>query len=120
MLCYWFLQILGDRGPGSQTSITDLHIPTGILFLALVSQNGVGCWNTNQPFHPNNFGIIQSNERTMIYPSDLKIYQDDVIVMTNSMPVYMYSSLDYDKTNFRVWMNNIRDAVKYTVCDIYP
>lgn len=56
----------------------------------------------------------------MIYPADLKIYQDDIIVITNAMPVYLYKSLDYDNINFRVWMNNVKDAVKDTVCDISP
>lgn len=54
----------------------------------------------------------------MVYPADLKIYQDDLIVLTNSMPVFVYSNLNYDKVNFRVWMNNVYEAVKGTPCDI--
>ncbi|KAI4460332.1 protein yellow-related [Holotrichia oblita] len=110
-------KVLGDRGPGSQTSASDLHKSSGILFLSMVNQNAVGCWDTNKPFEPKNFGIVQRNDSTMVYPADLKIYQDDIIVLTNSMPVFLYSSLNYDEINFRVWMNNVYEAVKGTNCD---
>lgn len=109
--------VLGNRGPGSQTSASDLHKGTSVLFLNLVNQNAVGCWNIRKPFHPNNFGIVQRNDSTMIYPADLKIYKDDVIVLTNSMPIFLYSALDYDETNFRVWIRNVNEAVRGTVCD---
>ncbi|KRT85796.1 hypothetical protein AMK59_1416 [Oryctes borbonicus] len=110
-------KVLGDRGPGSQTSATDLHKPTGIMFFNLVNQNAVGCWNTNKPFDRQNFDIVQKNDTVMIYPSDMEIYKDDLIVLTNGMPIFLYSSLNYDKTNFRVWMNNVHEAVKGTVCE---
>ncbi|XP_071055480.1 uncharacterized protein [Onthophagus taurus] len=110
-------KVLGDRGPNSQTSASDLHKPTGTLFLALVNQNAVGCYNINKPFDKRNFGIVQKNDNTMIYPSDLKIYKDDLIVLTNTMPVFLYSHLNYDQINFRVWMKNVHEAVKGTVCE---
>lgn len=83
----------------------------------MVNQNAVGCWNTNKPFDPKNFDIVQRNDTTMIYPADLKISGDDIIVLTNTMPVFLYSFLDYDVVNFRVWMNEVKVAVKGTNCD---
>ncbi|GJQ85795.1 hypothetical protein Trydic_g20353 [Trypoxylus dichotomus] len=110
-------KVLGDRGPGSQTSATDLHKPTGIMFFNLINQNAVGCWNTNKPFDPKNFGIVQKNDTTMIYPSDMEVYNDFLLVLTNKMPIFFYSSLNYDETNFRVWMSNVNVAVEGTVCE---
>lgn len=53
----------------------------------------------------------------MIYPSDVKIYQDEVIVLTNTMPVFLYRQLNYDETNFRVWINSVNEAVEGTACE---
>lgn len=54
----------------------------------------------------------------MIYPSDIKINGDEIIVITTTMPVFLYSRLNYSETNFRVWINNVHDAVKGTVCEL--
>lgn len=110
--------MLGDRGKQSQTSASKLHQPTGVLFLALVNQNALGCWNTNKKFEVNNFDVVQKDDEKMIYPSDVKIYNDDVIVLTNRMPVFLYGKLNYDDVNFRVWVQNVKDAVKQTKCDV--
>lgn len=52
----------------------------------------------------------------MIYPCDVKISKDDIILLTNNMPIFLYSTLNYDETNFRVWIQNVRTAVKDTRC----
>ena len=100
----------------SETSASDLHKKSGVLFLSFVHRSAVGCWNTNKPFNHENFGVVQKDRGKMIYPSDLKISKDEVIVLTNAMPVFIYSKLNYDNVNFRVWMNNIYDAINGTVC----
>lgn len=105
-----------NRGPNTQTSTTDIHKNTGIMFLNLVNQNAVGCWNTHQGARQENFDVVQRDDNKMIYPCDLKISQDDVIVLTNTMPVFLYGRLNYDEINFRVWITNITEAVKGTAC----
>lgn len=107
---------MGHRGDLAQTSATDLHKPTGVLFMSLVNQNALGCWNTNKAFTPDNFDIVQKNDQKMIYPCDLKVYKDDVILLTNNMPIFLYSSLNYDEVNFRIWMNSVDAAVSSTKC----
>ncbi|GJQ85796.1 hypothetical protein Trydic_g20354 [Trypoxylus dichotomus] len=109
--------IIGNKGAGWQSSASDLHQPSGILFFALVNQDGVGCWNIKLSFSPAYLAVIAKDPRNMVYPADLKIYQDDIILLTNKMPVYVYSKLNYDEVNFSVWMNNIYDAVNGTACD---
>lgn len=109
-------KVLGDRGKLSQTSAADLHKDSGILFLGMVNQNALGCWNSNKEFKPENFQIVLKDDDKMIYPCDVKIYKDDVIVLSNKMPRFLYGQLNYDETNFRIWMNNVQDAVKDTTC----
>lgn len=107
---------MGDRGKGSQTSASDLHKKSGVLFLGLVNQNAVGCWNTNNKFNSNDFVTILKDDVKMIYPCDMKVYGDEVIVLSNRMPVFLYGSLNYDDTNFRVWMSSVDEAIKGTSC----
>ncbi|KAJ8984350.1 hypothetical protein NQ317_012571, partial [Molorchus minor] len=89
---------LGDRGANSQTSIADLHQSTGIMFLGLIAQNALGCWNTQHSF--DKVSVVQKDDRKMIYPSDVKIYGDRVYVLTNRMPIFLYGRLNYDDINF--------------------
>jgi len=105
-----------DRGPGSQTAASDLHKPSGILFLGLINQNALGCWNINKGAKLENFDVVYKDDQKFIYPSDIKVYGDEVIVLTNTMPVWLYSQLNYDKINFRVWIANVNEAVKQTAC----
>lgn len=107
---------MGDRGVGAQTSGSAIHQRTGIFFLGLVSQNALGCWNTKKGFKKQNFAIVQRDDQKMIYPSDVKISSDKLIVVTNRLPIFLYGKLDYNETNFRVWMNSVKDAVEGTKC----
>lgn len=110
--------MVGDRGKQSHTSASKLHQSTGVLFLGLVNQNALGCWNTNnKEFRASDFDIVHKDDEKMIYPSDVKIYGDDVIVLTNRMPVFLYGKLNYDDVNFRVWIQNVNVAVKETRCE---
>ncbi|CAG9832945.1 unnamed protein product [Diabrotica balteata] len=105
---------LGDRGAGSQTSSADIHKPTSIMFLGLVNQNALGCWNINKPL--NTISVVQKDDAKMIYPCDVKVSNDKVYVLTNTMPEFLYGALNYDQINFRVWSNTISNAVAGTQC----
>ncbi|KAF2879521.1 hypothetical protein ILUMI_26653 [Ignelater luminosus] len=109
-------KIAAERAGGSQTSASDLHQPSGVLFLSLVNQNAIGCWNVNNNARSENFDIIHKDDQKLIYPCDLKVYQDEVIVLSNTMPVFLFARLNYDETNFRVWISKVSDAVRDTSC----
>lgn len=36
--------------------------------------------------------------------------------MTNTLPTYIYSNLDYDKYNFKVWRAKTTKAIRGTGC----
>lgn len=108
--------MVANRGEGAQTSSSDLHQPSGVLFLALVNQNALGCWNSNKDPRIENFDVVYKDDRNFIYPADIKIHKDDVVVLSNTMPVQLYSRLNYDEINFRVWIFKVADAVRDTAC----
>ncbi|KAI4460333.1 protein yellow-related [Holotrichia oblita] len=109
--------VLGDRGNDWQTSASAFHPSSNVMFFALVNKHGVGCWNINNLFSQNSFVILKKDEAKMIYPADLKIYKNDIIILTNRMPVFVYSKLNYDEINFRVWIGNIYDVIRGTGCE---
>lgn len=85
------------------------------MFLSLVNQNALGCWNTNRPLRT--IGLVQKDDRKMIYPCDVKVYGDKVYLLTNTMPEFLYGKLNYNKKNFRVWSNDVMAATAGTSCE---
>ncbi|XP_061393605.1 L-dopachrome tautomerase yellow-f2-like [Musca vetustissima] len=109
--------LLGSRGPKSQSTMHEYDPRTGVVFYAEIQRNGVGCWSYKKPFTPSNHGTVAQDEQRMIYPSDLTIDEDGTLwVMTNSMPIFIYSTLDPNVYNFRVWKQSTDVAIRNTAC----
>ncbi|XP_055374666.1 L-dopachrome tautomerase yellow-f2-like isoform X2 [Condylostylus longicornis] len=109
---------LGIRGINKQSTMHDFHTKSGTIFYAEIQNNGIGCWNTNKKFCSCNHEIIHSDVDKMIYPSDLTIDDEDNIwVMSNTMPRYIYSRLDPNEYNFRIWTTTVKKAVQGTLCE---
>lgn len=66
-------QILGNRGANRQSTMHEYDLRSGIIFYDEIQRNGVGCWNTNKPFSPDNHGTVTQDPQRMIYPSDLTV-----------------------------------------------
>ncbi|XP_018332063.1 L-dopachrome tautomerase yellow-f2 [Agrilus planipennis] len=111
-------KVVGRRELGYQSSSSALYQSNGVLFLGLVNKNALGCIKTGQRLmaDPVTVGIVQRDDNKMIYPCDVKIYKNDVILLTNTMPVFLYGNLDYSQVNFRVWMENVDKALEGTGC----
>ncbi|XP_018803087.1 PREDICTED: L-dopachrome tautomerase yellow-f2-like [Bactrocera latifrons] len=110
---------LGNRGENHRSTMHSCDQKSGIIFYAEIERNGIGCWNTNKPFSAQNHGTVAQDAQRMIYPSDLTIDDEgNIWMMTNSMPIFIYSTLDPNVVNFRVWKQNVYEAAKNTVCAI--
>lgn len=111
-------KLLGLRQQGGQAAMHDLDETTGIMFYAEVGRNAIGCWNTRKPFSAKNHAVVHRDDRRMIYPGDMSVDVDGTVwVMSNSMPRFIYSRLDENEFNFRVWKGKAVDAVRGTVCE---
>lgn len=115
-------RLLGSRGPNAQSSASFVDQKTGVLFYSLVNLNAVACWRTsNKDYNMKNQGRIYMNEGTMVYPTDIKVdYNDNLWILSNRMPIWMYGKLNYDEVNFRVFSAPVLDAISHTACDITP
>uniref|UniRef100_A0A1B0GFL4 Uncharacterized protein n=1 Tax=Glossina morsitans morsitans TaxID=37546 RepID=A0A1B0GFL4_GLOMM len=110
-------KLLGRRGDARQSTMHEYDPHTNVVFYAEIQRNGISCWNTNKRFSSDNHGTVAQDSQLMIYPSDLTIDEDGVMwVMTNSMPIFIYSTLDTNTYNFRVWKQMTSEAIKNTVC----
>lgn len=110
-------QLAGNRGELSQSTMHEFHKKTGVLLYDEISTNSVGCYSTKKPITPVNHGLIHKDDQKMLYPADLMIdTEDNMWVMSNTMPRFIYSSLNPNEVNFRVWKANVYEAIKNTPC----
>ncbi|CAG9786523.1 unnamed protein product [Diatraea saccharalis] len=113
-------KVLGSRGPNAQSSVSFVDPKTGVLFYSLVNLNAVACWRTsNKDYKMKNQGRIYMNEETMVYPTDIKVdYDDNLWILSNRMPIWMYGKLNQSDINFRVFSAPVLDAISHTACDV--
>ncbi|XP_053670911.1 L-dopachrome tautomerase yellow-f2-like [Anopheles nili] len=108
---------LGGRGPNTQSSSHAYDPRTGVLFYAEINRNAVGCWNTHKQFTPENHGIVHLDNVEMIYPADLRIDSSgDLWVISNRLPIWIYSKLNQTDVNYRIWRQSAARAVAGTIC----
>lgn len=115
-------KLLGNRGPNAQSSASFVDPNTGVLFYSLVNLNAVACWRTsNKVYDMKNQGRIYMNNKTMVYPTDIKVdYNQTLWILSNKMPVWMYGSLSVEEDNFRIFSAPVLEAISHTACDITP
>lgn len=112
-------KMLGSRGPKGQSGSSFLDKKTGVLFYSLVNLNAIACWKTANPSYTmESQGRIYMNNITMVFPIDLKVdYNNNLWVLSNRLPVFMYSRLNQSDVNFRVLTSPVADAIRNTSCD---
>ncbi|CAK1554521.1 unnamed protein product [Leptosia nina] len=113
-------KLLGSRGPNAQSSASFIDPKTGVLFYSLVNLNAVACWRTtNKEYIMKNQGRIYMDDVKMIYPTDIKVdYDENLWILSNRMPIWMYGKLDPSEVNFRVFSAPVLNAISHTACDV--
>ncbi|CRL01323.1 CLUMA_CG014255, isoform A [Clunio marinus] len=110
-------KLVGNRGKNSQSTMHEFHEKSGTLFFAEINQNAVTCWNSKRSLKPSRLGTVAKDNLTLIYPSDLKVVEDDLWVLSNRMIRHIYSKLDTDGGfNFRIFRTSVKDAIADTKC----
>ncbi|CAH1642793.1 unnamed protein product [Spodoptera littoralis] len=107
----------GVRGAFSQSGSHDFHSGSKALFYANVAQDGVMCWNTKIPLTTKTTIVVAQSHTKLVYISDLKVIKDEVWVLVDQIPVFIYSQFNITETNFYVHKAKISDLIKHTVCD---
>ncbi|XP_018333453.1 protein yellow-like [Agrilus planipennis] len=107
---------LEDRGPDSHTTARVMD-ENGIQFFNLIDRNAVGCWNYKLLYHPTNLGVVDRDDEEMIFPCDVKVDRNRYVwIMTDRMPNFLLSNLNYSDVNFRVFFAPIDRLIHGTPC----
>lgn len=109
---------IGSRGKRGQSSTSDMT-SNGILFAAQVQLEGVSCWDTRKPYNLNNVAMVERDPVLLGFVNDLKLDTDreNVWVVSNNLPIFIYGRLDYNQINFRLLRANVKRAIAKTICD---
>ncbi|XP_045497355.1 protein yellow-like [Colias croceus] len=112
-------KLLGEsRGPIGQVSAAAVD-RNGIMFFNLVSQDSIGCWDTRKEYRVENLGIVAKNNKTLVFPNDLRIDHEVPQVgwiVTNRLPMYQFNLLNPNEYNFRVMFLDPIASIANTVC----
>ncbi|XP_063899450.1 L-dopachrome tautomerase yellow-f2 [Helicoverpa armigera] len=108
----------GVRGAFSQSGSHDFHSGTKTLLFANVAQDSIMCWNTKVPLISKISVPVAQSHTKLVYISDLKVKEDDVWVLVNQIPTFIYSKYDTSKNNFFVHKGRVQDIIKTTLCDV--
>ncbi|XP_022904268.1 protein yellow [Onthophagus taurus] len=109
---------LNERGPLSHTTSRVMD-DYGIQFFNLIDRNAVGCWNGRYDYRPENFGVVDKDDVGLSFPADVKVdAQRNLWVISDKMPNFLLSSLNYSEINFRIYFAPIQVLIQNTVCEI--
>lgn len=109
---------LPERGAHGHVS-SKIMTKNGVQFFGLIDLNAIGCWNARvHPYHPNFLGVSDKDDVELVFPSDLKIDRgQDIWVISNKLPLFLYATLNYEDVNFRVFWAPAKSLVHGTPCE---
>lgn len=112
-------RVLGKRGPKGQSGVSFIDKKSGVLFYALVNLNAVLCWKTTNPSYTmESQGRIFMSNVSMVFPNDIKVDPNhNLWVLSDRLPIFMYSRLNESDVNFRILTQQVADAIRNTACD---
>ncbi|PZC82537.1 hypothetical protein B5X24_HaOG210286 [Helicoverpa armigera] len=114
---YHDFKVVGSRGANGHTTSKVVDEYTGIELFNLIDQNAIGCWRSDTQYKPQNIAVVDKDDTGLIFPSDVKIdAQRNVWVISDRMPVFLESTLDYSDINFRIYTAPLDVLVQDTVC----
>lgn len=99
-------KFLGQRGFRSQAGTHCFDLSTNVIFFADMQKASVSCWNVRDPLNPSSIHLVQRDNSSMIYPTDLDVSLNFNRLLTSSLELFI-SILDWQK-----WLN--------VVCSFQP
>lgn len=63
--------------------------------------------------------MVQRDPILLGFVNDLKLDTDreNIWVVSNNLPIFIYGTLDYTQINFRLLRANVQRAIAKTICD---
>jgi hypothetical protein len=106
-----------EERAGNAHTTSRVMSETGVMLFNLIDQNAVGCWDSSTPYSPQNHGIVDRDDETLVFPADVKIDETNTVwVISDRMPVFLIAELDYTDINFRIFSAPLDTLLAGTVC----
>lgn len=114
---YQDFRLIGKRADLSHTTSRVMD-DNGVEFFNLIDRDAVGCWNSILPYEPNYHAIVDQDKDTLSFPADVKIDRyKNLWVISDRMPNFLLSKLNYDEINFRIFFAPIDILTQGTICE---
>lgn len=115
---YQDFKVVGSRGADGHTT-SKVMDDTGIQLFNLIDQNAIGCWSSALSYKPQNIGVVDKDDVGFVFPADIKIDSErNVWMISDRMPVFLESVLDYSDINFRIYTVQLDALIQGTVCEV--
>ncbi|XP_053614684.1 L-dopachrome tautomerase yellow-f-like isoform X2 [Plodia interpunctella] len=111
------VEVIGDRGPNTQSTACDYDPKNNVLFYTQLSKNGLACWNVDRPFDADNTPLLFSDCQMMEFPNDVKVdNESNIWILSDRQSRFLYESMDFDQVNFRVLSAPASLMIQETAC----
>ncbi|XP_026486371.2 L-dopachrome tautomerase yellow-f2-like isoform X1 [Vanessa tameamea] len=111
-------KLLGDRGERTQSSASYYDTNTSVLFYTQINRNGIGCWNSNKPYTPENNPLLFNDATLFEFLNDLKVDDEGTLwLLSDKLPRFIYKSLDPNEINYRIFSMKASDAIAGSACE---
>lgn len=116
-LSYKGPKFLGSRGKGMQSGASVFNKNKNVLFYTLLSQNGIGCWQTSRKFDDSKMNNLFTSPDLM-YPTEIIIDEADHLwVLSNNFHKFQKEILNANDVNFRILWGSAHEITKNTPCE---
>lgn len=111
-------QFLPNERAGAAHTTSRVMSDDGLMLFNLIDQNAVGCWDSSTEYAPINHDIVDRDDIGLVFPADVKIDETNTVwVISDRMPVFLITELDYSDINFRIYSAPLSTLIANTVCD---
>lgn len=108
--------LVGARQANKQSGASFYDQKNGVIFYTLPNLNEIGCWKTTNKYSVTD---VYADPIEVSYPIDVRVTSDknQIWVLTNNLPRFLYDKLDMGVINFRILRGAVKDLIKDTACE---
>lgn len=116
---YSDFKVVGERGPLSHTTARVMD-QNNVQYFNLIDRDAVGCWNSLFPYKDEYQTVVDQDPIALSFPADVKVelFEHRLWVISDRMPNFLLSKLDYNDINFRIFSAPIDKLIDGTICKL--
>lgn len=92
----------------------------GVLFMGLVNNTSIGCWNERESLKSRNIDLVAVNDQTLQFTSGMKVKNcargEELWALTNRYQKAATGTINFSEVNFRILKAPVHELIKNTRC----